>query len=460
MAQKKFSIHFVGIGGIGMSGIAHILLNQGHTVSGCDNNVDQKSILDLKKFGCTIYTGNNQPECRNKSIDILVYSTAIAKDNKEIQWALSCNIRIMHRSEMLAFLMKNKQSFAIAGSHGKTTTSSLLSHIFLQTKKDPTIIIGGHIHSINNNAHYGKSDSIIIEADESDRSFLNLFPTHAIVTNIDLEHLETYKDIADVSQTFSTFLSNVSLNGTIVINGDDTNVQKVINNNNRVFITFGESENVDWKIEKYTLEKNSSTFYLKNKDQLCGPLVSPMPGIHNIFNSTAAFIMAYSYGIEVENIIKALATFSGVDRRFTFKGMYKGAEIFDDYGHHPLEIKHTLESARKRTMGKLTVFFQPHRYTRTAHLWNNFIEVFLKSKIDTLIITDIYAASEQPLKGITSQKFTEALLKKNPHFKVIYLPYQKSFKRAQAYLQKNLHKKDTLLLQGAGKINLIISKLI
>jgi UDP-N-acetylmuramate--alanine ligase len=458
MKEIKMHFHFIGIGGIGMSGIALILKKQGHTISGCDNNLQQKSIELLKKENCNLYQGDSTKPCSNKSHDALVYSTAVSNNHPERIWARNNAIPEVHRSEALAKIMQEKISIAIAGSHGKTTTSSLLSHIFIKAQTDPTVIIGGHLHSINSNAQYGKGKMVIVEADESDRSLLNLFPTYAVITNIDLEHLETYKNLNDIIQTFKTFLSHISENGSIIINGDDKNIQKIIEDKN--IISFGESKNTDFRIVKVTLEPEKSSFFLKYKNKTIGPITVSLPGIHNIFNATAAFISAYTQGLNTNIIIEALSTFTGVDRRFTFKGTYNGANIFDDYGHHPLEIKHTLAIARKQTQNKLTVLFQPHRYTRTAHLWDDFIKTFLEGNIDTLIITDIYEASEQPIKNISSLKLVEALKKMNPNFKVNYIPYEENFNSLTLYLKDKLLPGDTLLLQGAGKMNLIKDKLI
>lgn len=460
MKQKRMHFHFIGIGGIGMSGIASILKKQGHIVSGCDNTLKQKSIELLKKEQCEIFEGSPTKQCNNQQCDILVYSTAVLKNHPERINAQNKNIKTMHRSEALTEIMKQKTSIAIAGSHGKTTTSSVLSHIFIETKKDPTIIIGGHLHSINSNARHGNGDTVIVEADESDRSLLNLFPTCAVITNIDLEHLETYKNIDDIIQTFQTFINQIPKKGYAVVNGDDKNIQTIIKTTNKKIITFGQSEDVDWHIHNVKLTTTDSIFYLKHNKKIYGPLVFPMPGIHNIYNATAAFVIAATQKLETQSIIESLSTFSGVDRRFTFKGTYNGADIFDDYGHHPLEIKHTLAIAHQRTKNNLTVLFQPHRYTRTAHLWDDFIEVFVNGKIDTLIITDIYEASEQPIKNISSQKLVEAIKKQAPDFNVKYIPFQENFSSLTLFLKNHLVHGDTLLLQGAGKMNLIQDKLI
>jgi UDP-N-acetylmuramate--alanine ligase len=460
MPEKIKHLHFMGIGGIGMSALAQITQKEGCQVSGCDTNIDQKTVHDLQALGCSISHGNNGQYCSDQSIDTVVYSSAINKEDPEFLRAQQRNISIVHRSEILRFLMSSRTSLAVAGTHGKTTTSSILSHILLEANIDPTILIGGHLNSINNNAHYGKSKFLVAEADESDRSFLNLLPTLAVVTNINFDHAETYKDLDDVKQTFQKFFNLLPSSGTAIVCGDDKNIQSLIPSIKAPVTTYGFNESCDWQIIKHTLQPNSSTFYLKHTTKTIGPINFPMPGIHNILNSVAAFIVANRIDVAPKTIVKTLATFAGVDRRFTFKGTYNGATIIDDYGHHPAEIRNALAIARAQTTGKLRVLFQPHRYSRTQKLWNEFLTMFLESNVDELIITDIYPASEQPIKNITSQNFVADLRKKNPQFKTSYLPFEKDFSTLLAHLKGTLAQDDILMLQGAGKVNAIADKLI
>ncbi len=456
---KPLHLHFMGIGGIGMSGLAKIFRQRGNLISGCDNNLNQKSIEDLKALGCTISEGNNNKKCNDPSIDTLIYSTAINKNNPELTRAQQGITKTRHRSELLGFLMSEKFSIAVAGTHGKTTTSSILSHILLEGKIDPTVIIGGHLNSIKSNAHAGNSQFLVAEADESDRSFLNLFPTIAIITNINFDHAETYDDLDDVKETFTRFLKKLPDHGKAIVCGDDKNIQSLLSTIKAPLTTYGFNDNCNWKIVNETLETDHSIFYLKNNSKTFGPLTLPMPGKHNVLNATSAFIAALSTTMSPETIIKTLATFDGVDRRFTFKGTYNGARIIDDYGHHPNEIKNALAIARKQTNGKLRVLFQPHRYSRTKSLWDDFIAMFLESKIDELIITDIYPASETPLEGISSQNLVKALQDKKADFTVQYLPLDQNFSTLLAHLKKTLTQNDLLMLQGAGKVNSIADKL-
>lgn len=460
MYKKNVHVHFVGIGGIGMSGIAQIISQQGHIVSGCDSNIDQKSIHDLKNLGCHIGTNNSTSLCQNNSIDTLVYSSAIAQSNPELIWARTRNIPIIHRSVMLAELMRTKYSIAVSGSHGKTTTSSLLGHVLLEAALDPTIIIGGHLQSINSNARYGQGKFLVAEADESDRSLLKLYPTLAIITNIDLEHLETYQNLHDVVDTFKNFLDRLPFYGKAIVCTESTSIKSLLPLKNNTAITYGLNKNADWSAQNIKHKADYSTYEAFYKGTLIGPVHIAMPGIHNVLNSLAVLAAAREIEISFKTITQGLSSFTGVDRRFTFKGTYKGAAIFDDYGHHPIEIRHTLETARRKTSGNIMMLFQPHRYSRTQALWNDFVNVLASSNIDYLIITDIYEASESPLKGITSKHLLASIKKVNPNLKAVYVPLEKDFLSLRKEISSNIKNGDLLLLQGAGKVNLISAQLI
>ena len=455
MYNKKSHIHFVGIGGIGMSGIAQILHYQGYQISGCDNDLKQKSIDDLMALGCAVYPGNNTQQCHDSSIDILVYSSALKTDNPEIVAAQERGIPTISRALMLAELMRTKYSIAIAGAHGKTTTTSMLSHILIEAHYDPTVIIGGHLKNISANARFGKGDFLVAEADESDRSFLRLYPTLAIVTNIDLEHLDVYKDLDDIKETFKQFLSNLPFYGKAIVCIDDENIKSLLPLPHIKTIKYGLSSDADIYATQVVLESDYSTciIHKKNIQTPLGTLHLTMPGKHNILNSLAAIAVALDLDVPFATIAQALANFKGIERRFSFKGIYQGAEIFDDYGHHPTEIYHTLLVARKRAKNNLIVAFQPHRFTRTKALWSDFLRVFKESSIDHLIITDIYPASEAPIDTITSERFVHELQALKPTCTVTYAPYEDSFTKICAELEPITHSDDLLLLLGAGKIN-------
>jgi len=462
MYKKKAHLHFVGIGGIGMSGIAQILQFQGYKVSGCDLDLQQKSIRDLQAIGCNVYHGNNTKNCKDKDIDILVYSSAIKADNPEIVAAQKKGIPTIPRALMLAELMRTKYSIAIAGAHGKTTTTSLISHILIESGIDPTVIIGGHLKNISTNARLGKGDFLVAEADESDRSLVHLQATLAVVTNIDLEHLETYHDLQDVKETFKTFLNNLPFYGKAFLCIDDPNIQSILPMPHIKIIKYGLNEHLaDFYAKEVTLNPDHSAFSLckKGLSYPLGKIVLNMPGKHNVLNCLAAIAVAYDLGIDFEIISKALQSFKGIERRFCYKGTFKGAEIFDDYGHHPKEIQSTIEVAKKRAKKKLIVAFQPHRYTRTHKLWDYFVDTFANSDIDRLIITDIYPASEAPIENITSEKLVAAILAKNPLFPVIYSPYDDNLSKIKQQVTACANDQDLILSLGAGKITELAEKL-
>jgi UDP-N-acetylmuramate--alanine ligase len=461
-STKKAHIHFVGIGGIGMSGIATILHAQGYSISGCDQDLDQSSIKNLQKRGCTIFSGNNTAYCRQESVDILVYSSALKPDNPEIMWAKQRGIPTIERALMLAELMRTKYSIAIAGAHGKTTTTSLISHILMEAHLDPTVIIGGHLKTISHNARMGLGNFLVAEADESDRSFLNLYPTLAVVTNIDLEHLETYKDINDIKNTFARFLANIPFYGKAIVCIDDPHIRSILPIDHIKAIHYGLTADADVYATDIILHPDHSEFiaHKKNSPTPLGMVFLAMPGIHNVQNALGAIALALELDIEFETIALALQSFKGVDRRFTYRGSMKGIDIFDDYGHHPNEILHTLKVARKRTKNRLTVVFQPHRFTRTYHLWDHFLEVLNTTDIDHLIITDIFPASETPIEGITSARLVEALKERNGTLSVSYIPYEADFQQIIAHLTPHLQADDLLLLLGAGKVNKMVEKLL
>lgn len=452
MYTKKAHIHFVGIGGIGMSGIAKILRHQGYRISGCDTDIHKKSIIDLNKIGCEILHGNNTPQCHDTSIDILVYSSAIHAHNPEIIAAQKRGIPTISRALMLAELMRTKYSIAIAGAHGKTTTTSLISHILIESNVDPTVIIGGHLINISTNARIGKGDFLVAEADESDRSFLHLQATLALITNIDLEHLETYKDLDDVKETYIRFLNNLPFYGKAFVCIDDQNIQSILPISHIKMIKYGLTEKASLSARNISLQAEESSFDVIQNGNLLGSITLHMPGVHNLQNCLGAIAVCLDIGVNFAAIKNAIANFKGIERRFWYRGIYKGAEIFDDYAHHPKEIYHTLKVAQKRAQNKLTVVFQPHRYSRTHHLWNDFLHVFLNNNIDHLIITDIYAASEKPIEGVSSKQFVQDLQKLQPKYSVSYVPFDDHFKELQKSLENQIEKNDLLLLLGAGKL--------
>ncbi len=474
MYKKQKHIHFIGIGGIGMSGIAEILKLQGYPVSGCDKDLNSKIIDHLREIGCKIHKNHSADHI--KDVDVLVCSTAVNKKNEEVAAAIEKGIPVIPRAIMLSELMRMKYGIAVAGSHGKTTTTSIISHILLEAKLDPTIVIGGVLKSISRNAKLGQSNLLVAEADESDRSLLYLNPSIAIVTNVDLEHLDTYKDLNDIKQTFKDFLGRLPFYGKAFVCIDDENLKSILPLPHINTVKYGFSPNADIIGEILELKKTESIFnvYLntktifykqileKNENTtgkiLLGKIQLNMPGEHNILNSLAAIALSLELDVPFEKIKNALKTFKGVERRFEFKGSFNGTDIFDDYGHHPTEIKNTLLVAQKRTQNNLHVIFQPHRFTRTQKLWDDFVTVFTQNKkIKTLYLTDIYPASEKPIPGITSKKLATAIQEKNPNLKVIYFS---DYSKITKDIQKILNPEDLLLTVGAGKVNKVGEELV
>ncbi len=453
---KKGHVHFVGIGGIGMSGIAKILKYQGYTISGCDLDLEQKSVRDLVSIGCQVFNGNNTPLCHDPTIDILVYSSDIKVHHPEIVRAQERGIPTISRALMLAELMRTKYSIAIAGAHGKTTTTSMVSHILIEAQLDPTVIIGGHLKSISTNARWGAGDFLVAEADESDRSITRLHPTIGVVTNIDLEHLDTYSGLEDIKATFTQFLSNIPFYGKAIVCVDDPHVCSLLPTLPHIkTVKYGFEPKADLFAQEVILEKDHSLFNVYSRSQVAslGAIYLTMPGRHNVLNALAAIAVALDLEIPFETIAQALKNFKGVERRFSFKGTYKGAELFDDYGHHPTEIFNTLLVARRRASNRLIVLFQPHRFTRTHKLWQDFVDLFAHSQIDHLIITDIYPASEAPIENVTSLLLVQALKQKQPACNVTYVPYEPTLAAVKTSIDPILQDGDLVLLLGAGRIN-------
>ena len=457
-------IHFIGICGIGMSGIAKILLEQGFNISGCDQNIDSTRSKELINLGCKIDI-HLSSTCNDSSISMIVRSSDITLEHPEILQALKNNIPIKLRAEVLAEIMKQHSNpIAVAGAHGKTTTSSLLSHIFVTANKNPTIVVGGHIHQLNSNAKYGNSNYLIAEADESDRSFLLLPKKYSIVTNIDREHLGTYKDIEDIKSSFTTFINTIPKDGLTVICYDNLENRNIFKNIQASYITYGVDKQADFHISNITLDAYESYFYVynnKTKEDL-GLFQVNLPGHHNVLNATSAIVISLLSDIPLESIKLALRSFQGVDRRFTFKGKSKVSQalIFDDYGHHPTEIEATLKVARNASQGKVIIAFQPQRFSRTKNLWDEFIQVFAHAPIDELILTDIYPANEAPIEGITSKNLMLEIKKINPNLSIQYISSREPDEILIQLIESNLSKNDLLLFLGAGKINKLSEKMI
>jgi UDP-N-acetylmuramate--alanine ligase len=414
MLRKIRHIHFVGIGGSGMSGIAEVLLNQGYQISGSDLKLSP--VTDrLSRLGAHIFEGH-RPE-HVAGADVVVISTAVRADNPEVQEARRRSVPVIPRAEMLAELMRLKYSVAVAGAHGKTTTTSMIGSVLAQADLDPTIVVGGRLHMMGGNARLGSGEFLVAEADESDKSFLKLSPTFAVVTNIDREHLDFYRDLDEIRDCFVQFVNKVPFYGTVVLCLDDPNVQAIIPRITRRIMTFGLSSQADVAAADVELTPQfDSQFVVKQKGNTLGRVRLQVPGWHNVYNALAAVAVGLELEIGFPTIAAGLAGFGGVARRFEFKGEAGGLVVFDDYGHHPTEIKTTLAAARM--CGKrLVVLFQPHRYTRTKFLMDEFAVAF--NDADVLIVADIYPASEDPIGGVTSAALVERIKQfghKNVHY--------------------------------------------
>ncbi len=447
MFRHVKNIHFIGIGGIGMSGIAEVLCNLKFSVTGSDLN-RSKNITRLETlFGLKIFEGHAAENIGDAQV--VVYSSAVSPDNPEVRAAREKKIPVIPRAEMLAELMTLKPySVAISGSHGKTSTTSMVAAVLGHAGIDPTTIVGGVVDTLGSNAKLGKSDWFVTEADESDRSFLMLHPTIAVVTNIDREHMESYKGMDDVIQCFTDFAQKVPFYGAAILCLDDPHVQSIIPNIKRRIVTYGFSSQADVSAHKIEFGDDfGSTFtVLRGKKEL-GQISLPVPGKHNVYNCIAAVTVGLELDLEFDLIAEAFKTFKNANRRFQHKGDVRGVTVFDDYGHHPTEILATLSAARNSASGRrIFVVFQPHRYSRTQDLMEDFARSF--NNADVVRILDIYPASEQPIEGITAEVLT-AKIKEFGHKNVEHIG---KVDGAATGVADELKEGDLLITLGAGSI--------
>ena len=434
---KKF--HFIGIGGIGMSGIAQILLEMGYQVSGSDLSENKNTRL-LREKGAKIYIGH-KPENLNDA-QVVVYSSAVKPDNPEIQEAKRRNIPVIPRGEMLAELFKLKEGIAVSGSHGKTTTTSMIAEILINAGLEPTVIIGGRLKRLGTNAKLGKGELLVSEADESDGSFLKLQPAVAVITNVDKEHLDFYGSFDRVKEAFEQFMNSVPFYGFSVVNLDDETLSQLVKRSHERVITYGINSQALVRAKELSLKGGRYEFKLEFKGREIGRVHLGIAGIHNVYNALAAISVALELGVPFEVIKRSLEEFRNAERRLELKGFYKNSPVYDDYGHHPTEIKAVINSLKDMYPDrKLLVVFQPHRYSRTYHLFNEFVEV-LKG-IDKLIVTDIYPASEKNVYGVSAEELaskSEAIFAEDK---------EEVFKKV-----KEIHEEgDVILFLGAGSIS-------
>ena len=440
MRRKVRSIHFVGIW---MSGIAEVLINLGYDVTGSDlaaTDITQR----LAGLGARIFSGHQAANLI--SADVVVTSTAVKADNPEVQEAHRRNIPVIPRAEMLAELLKMKMSVAVSGSHGKTTTTSMIATVLATGGLDPTMVIGGKLASIGSNAKIGDGEVIVAEADESDGSFLKLSPSLAVITNIDLEHLDYYRDIEEIRAAFLTFANIVPFYGVTVICFDDKNVQAILPLIKRRFITYGLSAGADYRADNIVYAGRGSRFSVFYRDELLGEVVLNVPGLFNILNSLAAVAVGRELDMPFPAITEGLRHFLGVHRRLELQGEINGITVLDDYGHHPTEIRATLAAVRQAWGGRIIVVFQPHRYTRTKALFEEFQTAFADA--DILLVMDIYPAGETAIPGISAPLLCEGIRVKG-RINAVYLG---DFDAAVSYLMEKSGSGDVIVTLGAGSV--------
>ena len=443
MQRKVRQIHFVGIGGIGMSGIAEVLLNLGYAITGSDvslSDITQR----LTSLGAVIFSGHQASYLRDA--DVVVTSTAVKDDNPEVLEAHRRNIPVIPRAEMLAELLKMKFSVAVSGSHGKTTTTSMVSTVLAYGGLDPTMVIGGKLASIGSNAKIGDGEIIVAEADESDGSFLKLNPCLAVITNIDREHLDYYRDIEEIKAAFLKFANIVPFYGSTILCLDNEHVREILPQIKRKVITYGLTSPADYQATEMVLAGPLSKFSVSCRGERLGEVTLNVPGRFNIANALATIAVARELDMPFDAIRKGLEAFVGVHRRLEIKGKVNGVTVVDDYGHHPTEIRETLAAARQVWKDRIIVVFQPHRYTRTQKLFNEFLTAFPDA--DYLIVTDIYAASEKPIEGVSAANLCEGI-RAHGHQNVIYLS---GFDEMTDHLLAMAKPSDVIITQGAGSV--------
>ena len=405
VGSKKLRFHFIGIGGVGMSSLARVLYSLGHDVSGCDLS-ENKYTRMLKKEGIKVYKGHSVEHL--KDVDVVVYSSAIPEDNPELVLAREMGLWVLSRAQLLSEVISlYPKSILIAGSHGKTTTTSMIAEVLLKLGKNPTFLVGGIINSINTHSVLGKGEYLVAEADESDGSFLCYNPFIEVITNIDKEHLDFYADFNAIKKAFINFIKRCSPEGGVIMCGDDPGVREVLKEISGPFLLYGFSEGNELKgvIVKDDARPIVEVYY---QGEFLGKLRLKIPGLHNVLNALGVIGVALMLKLPMEEVFKALSEFEGTGRRLEFKGIWKRAIMIDDYAHHPTEIKATLEALKKLYPEKrLVLVFQPHRYTRVKALWNEFLLVL--KDVDVLVLTEIYPASEKPIPGVSGEAFYESL---------------------------------------------------
>jgi UDP-N-acetylmuramate--alanine ligase len=444
MLQQKHRVHFVGIGGIGMSGIAEVLLNLGYVVTGSDLQ-ESEAIERLRNLGARIFVGHQEENLAGDP-SVVVISTAVKYSNPEVLEARRRQIPVIPRAEMLAELMRMKYGVAIAGSHGKTTTTSMIAAVLSAARLDPTIVIGGRVRMLGSNAKMGQGEVLVAEADESDGSFLLLSPTIAVVTNIDREHMDFHQTMERLNESFLSFINKVPFYGLAVLCLDNANVRALLPKVRKRFTTYGLSAEADYSGQYLKLTGAGVEFQVRHRANLLGALKICLPGRHSATNALAAVAVARELEIPFSLVAAALESFTGIHRRFEIKGEPRGVMVIDDYGHHPAEIAATIGAIRDSWKRPLTVVFQPHRYSRTRDLFEEFLTAF--DGADRLLVTEIYSAGEEAQGGVSGESLYQAIKRKG-HIDVGYVADKNQI---IPWLQTKLKAGDVVLTLGAGDI--------
>jgi UDP-N-acetylmuramate--alanine ligase len=448
MFRRFQQIHFIGIGGIGMSGIAEILLNLGYRVTGSDARRSD-AVERLERLGAKVFLGHAPDHV--EGAHVVVFSSAVSGDNVEVQAARQRNIPVIPRAEMLAELMRLKYGIAVAGTHGKTTTTSMIGAVLAEGRYDPTIVVGGRVASLGSNARLGQGEYLVAEADESDGSFLKLAPTIAVVTTIDAEHLDHYGDLDAIRQAFLTFINKVPFYGCAVLCLDQPNIQLLIPKIEKRTITYGlAAAGADLVARHVQLSGMTSRFDVYHRGELLGDCSLAIPGRHNVLNALAAIAVGLDLEVAYPTIRKGLAAFSGVQRRFQVRGQAAGITVVDDYGHHPAEVQATLAAAKAGFDCRVVTVFQPHRYSRTLHLRQDFVTAF--NQADVLLVMDIYPAGEAPIPGVTAEHLAEGI-RAHGHRDVTYVGSDRE--RVVQRLLEIVRPGDLVLTLGAGDVGQI-----
>jgi UDP-N-acetylmuramate--alanine ligase len=445
MYKRYQHIHFVGIGGIGMSGIAEILVNLGYRVSGSDQKRNE-TIERLEQLGAKVFTGHHAAHV--EGAHVVVYSSAVTGDNVELQTARQRQVPIISRAEMLAELMRLKYGIAVAGTHGKTTTTSMVATVLAEGRYDPTIVVGGRVASLGSNARLGQGEFLVAEADESDGSFLKLAPTIAVVTTIDAEHLDHWGSLEAIQEGFLTFVNKVPFYGAAVLCLDQPNIQMLLPRVEKRIITYGLESGADLVARRLVLSGMTSRFEVSQRGTALGECSLQVPGRHNALNALAAIAVGLDLEIPFATIQRALAGFAGVQRRFQIRGTAGGVTVVDDYGHHPVEIRATLAAAKAGFDRRVVTVFQPHRYSRTLHLRQEFLTAF--NQADVLVVMDVYSAGEAPIPGVSAADLAEGI-RAHGHRNVVYLGNDRA--RIVEHVCEISRPGDLVLTLGAGDVS-------